>query len=145
MKAFGRFRMRKHLISRSGRRAARWKKIVIRVVLAAVVVVGVSYIALCLYIGSHLKSVCAEAMREYPGDRVEAVIAYIESESHSLKERNKAVCALGYLGDKRALPVLRKHLTGRPCDHERHLCQRELLNAIKLCEGGLNPFAWACR
>ena len=126
-------------------RAGRRKKITVRVALALVVFVGVSYVVLCLYIGSHVKSVCSEAMREYPGDSVEAVIAYVESESHSLKERNKAVWALGYLGDKRAVPVLKKHQTGSPCEHEKYLCQHELGKAVKLCEGGSNLCSWACR
>lgn len=126
-------------------RAGRRKKIAVWVVLAVVAFVGVSYVVLCLYIGSHVKSVCAEAMREYPGDRVDAVIAYVESESHSLKERNKAVWALGYLGDKRALPVLKKYYSGEPCEHDKYLCQGELAKAIKKCESGVNPCAWACR
>ena len=97
------------------RRLARWKKITICAVLGCLVLIGVSYVLLCLLIGSHVKPICAEAMREYPGDRVEAVIAYVESERHSLRKRNKAVWALGYLGDKRALAVLKKHFTGGPC------------------------------
>ncbi|MBC8218054.1 MAG: hypothetical protein H8E73_06275 [Planctomycetes bacterium] len=56
-----------------------------------------------------------------------------------------AVWALGYLSDKRALPVLKKYHTGPPCEHDKYLCQREVARAIKLCEGGLNPCAWACR
>jgi hypothetical protein len=136
---------KRNCAGKGGGRFVRWKKIAVRGILAFVVFVGVSYVVLCLYIGSHVKSVCAEAMREYPGDRVEAVIAYVESEEHSLKERNKAVWALGYLGDKRALPVLKKHFTGEACDHEKYLCQGELGKAIRLCEGDLNLCWWACR
>ena len=131
--------------SGGGRRLARWKKISICAVLGFLVLPGVSYVIVCLYIGAHVKSMSAEAMREYPGDRVEAVIAYVESESHSLKERNMAVWALGYLGEKRALPVLKRHLTGESCEHDKYLCQGELAKAIKKCEGGVNPCAWACR
>jgi len=132
-------------MSEHGGRLARWKKISICAVLGIFVLLGVSYVLVCLYIGAHVKTVCAEAMQEYPGDRVEAVIAYMESERHSLKERNKAVWALGYLGDKRPLPVLKKYHTGPPCDHDKYLCQGELGKAIKLCEGGVNLCAWACR
>ncbi|MBN2269059.1 MAG: HEAT repeat domain-containing protein [Sedimentisphaerales bacterium] len=131
--------------SDGGSRLARWKKIGICAVLGVFVLLGVSYLFICLYIGAHVKSACAQAMQEYPGDRLEAVIAYVESESHSLRKRNKAVWALGYLGDKRALPVLKKHFTGGSCDHNKYLCQGELGKAIKKCEGGLNPCAWACR
>ena len=136
---------RKNNESGGGRRLAWWKKITICAVPACLVLLSVSYVLVCLFIGADVKAMCAEAMREYPGDRVEAVIAYVESESHSLKKRNKAVWALGYLGDKRVLPVLKKHFTGPPCDHDKYLCQGELGKAIKKCEGGLNPCAWACR
>lgn len=145
MKICGKSRMAGHSMSKHGRRLARWKKITICAVSACFVVLGASYVLVCLFIGTHVKSMCAEAMREYPGDRVEAVIAYVESESHSLKERNKGVWALGYLGDKRALPVLKKHFTGGPCDHDKYLCQGELGKAIKKCGSGVNPCAWACR
>ncbi|MHC4741695.1 MAG: hypothetical protein ACYS8Z_07280 [Planctomycetota bacterium] len=128
-----------------GRRAVRWKKITICGVLGILILLGVSYVLFCLGIGSHVKPICAEAMREFPGDKVEAVLGYIESDRYSLKERNKAVWALGYLGDKRALPVLKKHFTGGPCDHDKYLCQGELAKAIKKCESGVNPCAWACR
>ncbi len=145
MKACGKSSTKGRSKSKHGRWLARWKKISICVVLACLALLGVSYVLLCLYIGAHVKSMCAEAMQEYPGDRVEAVIAYVESESHSLKERNMAVWALGYLGDKRALPVLKKHFTGTSCEHDKYLCQRELGKAIKKCQSGLNPCAWACR
>lgn len=131
--------------SGGGRRFARWKKASICAVLGFVVLAGVSYVLFCLGIGSHVKPICAEAMREFPGDRVEAVLAYIESDRHSLKERNKAVWALGYMGDKRAVPVLKKYVTGQPCEHDKSLCQRELGKAIKKCESGVYPCAWACR
>ena len=136
---------RKNNESGGGSRLARWKKISICAVLGIFVLLGVSYVLVCLYIGAHAKSVYAEAMREYPGDRVEAVISYVESESHSLKKRSKAVWALGYLGDKRALPVLKKHFTGTSCEHDKYPCQWELEKAIKKCEGGPNPCGWACR
>ena len=131
--------------SGGGRGLARWKKISICAVFGFPVLLSVLYVLFCLGIGSHVKPICAEAMREYPGDRIEAVLAYIESDSHSLRERNKAVWALGYLGDKRALPVLKKYYTGPPCDHDKYLCQGELEKAIKKCESGVNPCAWACR
>lgn len=79
----------------------------------------------------------AEAQQCFPapGDDVEALIRYVQSEQHSLGERNRAVWALGQLRDPRALPVLEAAFTGEPCDHARFLCQRELEKAIELCHG----------
>jgi hypothetical protein len=105
-----------------------------------VIVVGLSggFFAICSAIGSGVRTVSAEALQEQTGDNVLALIAYVESEKHTLKERNRAVWALGQLGDPRALTVLKKYYTGPPCDHEHALCQKELSKAINLCKGGTN-------
>ena len=79
-----------------------------------------------------------QAQASYPDkkDGVEALIEFVQSDQHSLQERNRAVWALGQLRDPRALPVLEAAYTGKPCDHSRFLCQHELAKAIKLCRGG---------
>ena len=112
-----------------------------------VLVVSISlagFFAICSAIGSGVRSVSTEALEGQSGDRVLALIAFVESEKHPLKERNRAVWALGRLGDPRALPVLEKYYTGAPCDHEHALCQGELSKAIRLCKGGTNitAFFW---
>jgi hypothetical protein len=93
--------------------------------------------------GVHAAS--AAALYAQPGDRVLALMAYVESPTHALPARNRAVWALGQLGDARALPVLEKHFTGGECDHDRALCQRELRKALRLCRGGTNISAWIWR
>lgn len=70
-----------------------------------------------------------------PGDDVASMIAYMQSDSHTFRERNHAVWALGQLRDPRVLPALEAAYTGRPCDHSANLCQRELSKAIDLCRG----------
>lgn len=102
------------------------------------------YVAASLIIGSGVRAVSAVSLREQPGDRIEALMAYADSPKHSLRERNRAVWALGQLGDSRALPLLEKYYTGGPCDHDQALCQDELKKAIRLCRGGTNlsAFLW---
>jgi hypothetical protein len=75
----------------------------------------------------------AQAAHPHPGDDVAALLAYVQSDTHSLQERNYAVWALGQARDPRALPVLEGYVTGAPCDHARGLCQHELGKAIALC------------
>lgn len=104
-----------------------------------------AFLCICLSIRSSVRQISAQAVRQYPGDRIEALIKYVESQSHSLRQRNRSVWALGQIGDKRALPVLEKYWTGKPCDHDATLCQREVGKAIKLCKGGLNATAWLPR
>ena len=90
------------------------------------------------------------ATRRYPGDKVEALIMFVEStengyNTHRYSANNHVFWALGQLGDKRALPSLRKLLTGEPCDHETNLCQGEIQEAIqKLERNGFNlpKFLW---
>lgn len=106
-----------------------WRKtIAASVVLAAVVFAGSSWL-----IASGVHAASEAALRDHPGDRVLALIAYVDSSTHTLRERNRAVWALGRVGDPRALPILEKHFTRGTCDHARRLCQYELSKAIKLC------------
>lgn len=90
------------------------------------------------------------ATQKYPGDKVEALIMFVESKengyhAHRYSANNHAFWALGQLGDKRALPFLRNLLTGEPCDHETNLCQGEIQEAIQQLErDGFNlpKFLW---
>ena len=77
----------------------------------------------------------AEAMREFPGDEVDALVALARSENRALAERNRAVHALGQIGDPRALPALERLYTGRECQHDRLICQHEVRKAIERCRG----------
>jgi len=111
-----------------------------------VLLVGlVAYVCLSLRIGSGVRAASDTAMKQYPGDSVEALMQCVEDSTHSLPERNRAVWALGQLGDRRALTTLRKYHTGSSCDHANALCQRELNKAINLLEGGVNASAWVWR
>ncbi len=100
------------------------------VLLACVVVI----ILLSLCIELHIKKTCEIAARKYSGDKVEALIMFADSKENSYRANNHAFWALGQLGDKRALPFLRKLLTGGPCDHETNLCQGEIQEAIQKLE-----------
>ena len=114
------------------------KKALIYGLLSFVVVCLIGFVSICFSIRSAVKQMSAEAVKEFPGDRVQALMAYAGSENYTLKKRNRAVWALGQIGDSRALPILESFYTGGPCDHKKILCQRELSKAIYGCKGGLN-------
>jgi len=114
--------------------------------LGVVVLAVVAFVALSWWIQIGARQMGTAAMQEFPGDRVEALMAYVQSERHTLAERNRAVWALGQLRDPRALPVLQKFYTGQPCQHDKFLCQYELKKAIALCTGeDFDPARWITR
>ena len=116
------------------------------VLLACVVVI----ISLSLWVELGVKKVCGAATQKYPGDKVEALMVSVETKEYGYRAniyrtKNHALWALGQLGDKRALPFLKKLITGKPCDHETNLCQGEIQEAIrKLERNGFNlpKFLW---
>lgn len=103
--------------------------------LAVVMLVYAGFAGLVWWLQADARQFSAQAMQEFPGDEVEALLALAQSERHALARRNAAVHALGQIGDRRALPVLEKFLTGGQCQHDRLLCQHELRKAIDRCNG----------
>ena len=104
-----------------------------------------AYAAASVRIGADVRAITTKAMQLHHEDPVEALLAFVEDPDQSLPERDRAVWALGQLGDSRALPVLREYHTGKPCDHANTLCQREIEKAINLASGGVNVTALVWR
>jgi hypothetical protein len=96
-------------------------------------------------IGEGVNEFSQTARSMFPGERSEALVALVDCESCSLRDRNHAVWALGQLAERRALPVLQKYYTGTNCDHERYICQKELKKALNLAARGYNPSAFLWR
>ena len=111
------------------------KKFIIYGIPAGFVLLIAAYTLACWSIGTGVKSISEEALAIYSGDTVDALMKYMDAEEHSLQKRNRAVWALGQLGQTKALAVLEKNFTGDPCDHSKYLCQYELKKAIKACRG----------
>ena len=122
-----------------------WRSWVKRGLLAMVALLVVAFVAVSWSIGTDVRAARDAALEVHSGDQVEALVAFVEAPTHSLHERNRAVWALGQLGDARALPVLERHFTAKACDHDRALCQRELGKALELCRGGVNLTALVWR
>jgi len=108
--------------------------------------IGLSTLLLVFFIGSvwigyEAKSLCQNAVWQYGGDCVEALIVQLEDEHQSYVARNHAIWALGQMGDTRALPVLNKFYTGVVPEREplnEMISQYELKKAIELVQGGIN-------
>jgi hypothetical protein len=116
----------------SGRRFVRLIGYAVAVVLC---LTALAFMGTVWLIEFGVRAASEAALHDQPGDAVLALMTYVESPNHTLRERNRAVWALGRLRDPRALPLLERHFTDRGCDHGRLLCQHELRKAIALCLG----------
>jgi len=101
------------------------------------------YGVMCLAIGAGVDNAMKKALEKFPGNGTEALITVARSADFPLKARNRAIWALGQLGDVRALAPLESLWTGKPCDHAVAVCQYELRKAIRQCRGGVNITRWA--
>ena len=102
------------------------------------------YLGASLMIGLGVNSTSRSAMAQFDGDRIEALIALVDCDNCSLEDRNHAIWALGQLKDKRALPILYKYRTGKPCNHSQQICQYEISKSIRWTEGNsyMLPQIW---
>ncbi len=75
------------------------------------------------------------AINVFHKDKVESLLLLIDSDRHSLKEKNNAIWALGVLKDERALSKLESLATGEECNHAEKLCQREIKKSILKIQG----------
>ena len=108
-------------------------------------VLVIAFLLVCFIIGSGVHSISTMALREYPGDKVTALMVLVESEHHTYRDRNRAIWALGQLGDSRAVPLLQKHYTGKASKQNNELSEYELEKAIVLCKGAMNVGAYIWR
>lgn len=84
-----------------------------------------------LMIGPGVRSFSETAQAQFPGKRIEALMAMVDCESCSLQDRNNAVWALGQLDDPCALPVLEKYYAGAKGYQPNNLSQDRLRIALR--------------
>lgn len=103
------------------------------------------YLGLGLVIGHQVGNAVSEAVAIASGDPVSALLFVVNSSDSSIREKNRAVWALGQLGNPRALDTLQSQINGQSCDHSSQICQYTLKKAIGLCEGEQNIGAYIWR
>jgi len=116
-------------------------KIGVIVLVVCVCLAGIALVAILWHIHQSVHEYCTNAQQAHPhpGEDVSALIEFMNSDTHPLRERNLAIWTLGRLRDPRALSVLEAVYTGAPCNHDKNLCQYELEKAITLCGGAPEP------
>lgn len=107
------------------------------------------YGIVCWMIFAEVKSTTDLAQQRFGGAPVEATILLLNSEATSFELKNKAVYALGQIGDAKALPALQAQVTGikcpKPCTKNGYICQYDLEKAIKECQGQFSATRWMYR
>lgn len=98
-------------------------------------VIFITYLGLITWIKLEANTMAKQTSVEFQTGKTEALIAIIDSENYSLKEKNNAIWALGVLKDKDALPKLESMITGKECNHETEVCQYEINKAILKIKG----------
>jgi hypothetical protein len=107
------------------------KKWANRIIVLLFVLLLTTFSVIELSIGWGVRSSIRAAQKQFPGDRVKALIAMVECRSCEMNDRNRAVWALGQLDDARAAQVLEKYYTGKPCNHLNNICQEKLRIALR--------------
>jgi HEAT repeat protein len=113
-------------------------KLILRTLSLLIVLAAAAYLLISWRIGVGVDAMVSLAQEQHAGPPVEALVAYAGSDANPLRQRNRAVWALGQLGDSAAQPFLAAQLEDRPCAHDSTLCQRELRKAVELCSGEPN-------
>ena len=98
-------------------------------VVIAIVVLG-TFTGIKVWIKIEANSIANHAIEIFQKNNIESLIAVIDANNYTLKEKNEAIWALGIFKDERALPKLESLFSGEPCDHNSSLCQREIGKAI---------------
>ena len=98
---------------------------------------------------SGVESICEISSNKFESDNVEALISLIESDEFSFKQKNKAIWALGQIGDRRALPLLRKldtdEIQKKPHDSDKYIVQYSVEKAIKQINSNFIVTRWIYR
>jgi len=111
----------------------------IKVIAIGILVIGVvgagALFGIKGLINAEANRLANNAVEYFHKDRVESLIALVQSEDFDIDDKNNAVWVLGILKNERALPVLDSLLTGAPCDHAHEICQYEVKKAILKIKG----------
>lgn len=111
------------------------KRFILYVGASLILILLGTFIGLRVWIHSEAKNIANKAVEVFHKNNTEALIAVIESDEYTLKDKNNAVWALGVLKDKQALSKLETMITGLECNHDSTICQYEIKKAILKIKG----------
>ena len=125
------------------------RKFILSVILIGLVAFIILFAISLSMIFSGVKSICEIASNKFENDNVEALISLIESDEFSFKQKNKAIWALGQIGDRKALPLLRKldtdEIQKKPLNSNKYIVQYSVEKAIRQINSDFIVTRWMYR
>jgi len=124
-----------------------WEKIIRGSVIVASILAGIMIMGTMISIYGVVYTTCHEVRKIYGKDCVDSLILRLSDENSSIREKNRAIWALGQFADKRALSKLQALYTGHILQEKEpidQVSQYELSKAIKWCQEG-NITSWLHR
>ncbi len=125
------------------------RKIILSVILISLAVLIILFAISLRMIYTGVKSICEIASEKFETDNVEALISLIESDAFSFKQKNRAIWALGQIGDRRALHLLRKldtdEIQEKPLDSDKYIVQYSVEKAIRQINSNFIITRWMYR
>ncbi len=122
------------------------RKFILSVILIGLAVLIILFAVSLRMIYTGVESICEIASNKFETDNVEALISLIESDEFSFKQKNKAIWALGQIGDRRALPLLRKldtdEIQEKPLDSDKYIVQYSVEKAIRQINSNFIVTRW---
>jgi len=119
-------------------------------ILILITIIGLAFTFSVVYsfytIYQSVSEISAKAKNNFGFDTVESLVTLIESDKFSYFDKNKAIWALGQIGDKRALPLLNKldtdEIQKKPLDSKNYIVQYTVEKAIKQINSGFIATRW---
>lgn len=125
------------------------RKKVLTGLIVACAIVAILFAVTMYQIFSSVRGLCMAATAGHAGDSVEALIALVESDSASFREKNQAIWALGQIGDDRALPLLKRldtdEVQSKPYNADAYIVQYSVEKAIHHIESRFSLTRWMYR
>ena len=125
-------------------------RVVVKLFISAVIIIPLVLIAVSLWvINAKVDEMVAAAMSRYDGDPVACLQRLALDESAPYVDRNDAIYALGQIGSKRSLPVLRsldvEIEQEKPWGQSRYIVQYEVEKAIRQINSAFIVTRWMYR
>lgn len=119
-------------------------------ILIIITIIGLAFTFSTIYsfysIYQSVFEISMKAKGNFAFDTVESLIELIKSEKYTYSEKNKAIWALGQIGDKRALPILKQldtdEIQNKPLNSKQYIVQYSVEKAIKQINSSFIATRW---